>query len=299
MLLIHFKTESMQPLISIQILNWNRAEETQRAIESAMAQSYPNIEIIVVDNGSTDNSVSLTKQNFPHIHVIELDANYGCPGGRNKGIEYCNGEFIFYLDNDGVLHKDAVQKAYDIMKQEDKVVVVTGKVYDFDNPEEIDTTIVPRSEERYESTLFQGGICMHRKSMYETVGYYPSHFMYGGEESYLSCKILNEGLKIIRDESIILWHKRSDLARDTEGEILSKFYNTLYLSINLYPLQYALPFMLYFPIRYSKHAKREKIYRAYKKTFRKRYFSTVSLGFKNRTEPIKAATYRLFVNGYR
>lgn len=288
----------MLPLISIQILNWNRAEETQRAIESAMAQSYSNIEVIVIDNGSTDNSVSLTKQNFPHIKVVELENNYGCPGGRNKGVEHCNGEFIFYLDNDGVLHKEAVQKAYDIMKQEDSIVVVTGQVYDFDSPNEIDTTMMPKSLKRYKRIDFQGGVCMHRKSMYDLVGYYPSHFMYGGEETYLSCKILDAGLKIIKDESIILWHKRSDLARNREREILGGFYNKLYLCVNLYPMQKALLFMLYFPAQYFKHAKREGVYEPFRKSFPKRYFSTISLAIKNRTSPIKNTTYKLLRNGY-
>src|SRR5690606_37509019 len=101
----------MTPLISIQILNWNRAQETQRAIKSALNQTYKNTEIIVVDNGSDDNSVELTKENFPDIKIIQLDKNYGCAGGRNRGIPYCRGEYIFYLDNDGVLHEDAVANA--------------------------------------------------------------------------------------------------------------------------------------------------------------------------------------------
>ena len=52
------------PLISIQILNWNRAEEVIKAIQSAIEQSYSNIEVVVIDNGSTDNSVELIKKNY-------------------------------------------------------------------------------------------------------------------------------------------------------------------------------------------------------------------------------------------
>ena len=78
------KSSEKYPLISIQILNWNRAEETQRAIQSALDQSYPNIEVIVVDNGSTDNSLELTRRNYPKITIVELDKNFGCAGGTEE-----------------------------------------------------------------------------------------------------------------------------------------------------------------------------------------------------------------------
>ena len=77
-----------KPLVSIQILNWNRAEDTQIAIQSALNQTYENIEIIVIDNGSSDDSVSLIRKKFSDIKLIELEKNFGCPGGRNLGIPY-------------------------------------------------------------------------------------------------------------------------------------------------------------------------------------------------------------------
>lgn len=287
----------MTPLISIQILNWNRAEETQRAIDSALQQTYPNIEVVVIDNGSTDNSIELTQINYPNIKLIQLDKNYGCPGGRNRGIEYCSGEFIFYLDNDGVLHKEAVQKAYDIIKEDNSIGVIAGVVYDFDEPTEINVAIVPESNKQYLHTNFQGGICLHRKSIYEQVGMYPDHFMYGGEEWYLTAKLLDNGFKIIKDESIILWHKRSELARNREGEVMNAYYNKLYGAVSLYPWKYALAFSLYFPTQYYKYAKKEGFEKAYRKTFFKRYFETIADARKNRS-PIGSKAYSLLMNGY-
>lgn len=288
----------MLPLISVQILNWNRAEETQRAIRSALAQTYPNIEVIVVDNASSDNSVALTRQNFPNIKLVELDDNYGCPGGRNRGVDFCNGEFIFYLDNDGVLHKEAVQTAYDIIKKEDSIAVVAGMVYDFDTPSEIDTEILPKSEKQYLHRNFQGGICLHRKSIYKQIGKYPDHFMYGGEEWYLTAKILNEGWKIVKDESIILWHKRSELARDRESEILNTYYNKLYGSICLYPWKYAFAFAVYFPAQYYKYTVRDGYGKAYRKTFFNRYFNTLNKALKNRS-PISSKAYQKLMGRHR
>lgn len=288
-------SEHTTPLISIQILNWNRAEDSLRAIESAVNQTYPHTEIIFVDNGSTDNSVVLVKEKYPAVKVVSLDENYGCPDGRNRGIEYCKGEFIFYLDNDGVLHTEAVQKAYDIIKIDKSIAVIAGVVYDFDSVSDIDPNIKPRSEKQYPFSNFQGGICMHRKSIYAEIGNYPAHFFYGGEEWYLTCKILDKGFKIIKDESIILWHKRSDVARNREKELLNSYYNKLYVSICLYPLKYALAFMVYFPFNYLKYAKREGIGKAYRKSFFSRYFQTVRKAFRER-DPIRKETYKKLKN---
>lgn len=280
-----------KPLITIQILNWNRAEETLRAIDSALNQTYENIEVVVIDNGSTDKSVDLIKQYYPKVAIIELDKNYGCPDGRNRGIEHCNGEYIFYLDNDGVLHKDAVTKAFDIIKEDENIAVVAGIVYDFDNPNEINTEIEPRSIKRYEHNDFQGGICMHRKSIYDIVGTYPPHFFYGGEESNLSAKIIDKGFKIIKDESIILWHKRSDVARDRQSEQLNAYYNKLYNYMNLYPNKYAILFGIYFPFQYSRYAKSENMLGRFLKSLFSRYPKTIKHALQER-KPIKMETYK-------
>ncbi len=153
----------MQPLISIQILNWNRAEETQRAIASALDQSYNNIEVILVDNGSTDNSIEITSKNYPEIKIVELDKNYGCPEGRNRGLKYCNGEYIFYLDNDGVLHRDAVLNAYKSISENENVGIIGGVIYDFMYQYEIDTKCLIKNNIKYYYNNFSGGICLHDK----------------------------------------------------------------------------------------------------------------------------------------
>lgn len=285
------------PLISIQILNWNRAEETQRAIQSALDQSYPNTEVILIDNGSSDHSVELTKSNFPEIKIIELDENYGCAGGRNRGIEYCKGEFIFYLDNDGVLNKDAVQIAYDDIKEDENIAVITGSIYDFQSPDEIDTEINPESTKKYRFNNFLGGICMHRKSIYAKIGMYPMHFTYGGEEWYLTCKILDNDLKIIKDESMILWHKRSDKARNRNSELLNAYYNKLYVCLSLYPISYALQFLFYFPVKYFIYSRKDDMGKTFMKSLFNRFPKTVIHAFKNR-DPIRKSTFKQLRDGF-
>ncbi|NNL01972.1 MAG: glycosyltransferase, partial [Eudoraea sp.] len=266
----------------IQILNWNRAQDTQRAIKSALNQTYSNIEIVMVDNGSTDNSIALTKANYPNIKIVALDKNYGCPGGRNLGISHCCGEFIFYLDNDGVLHKEAVQNAYNTVMSEENVGVVTGVIYDFYDESEIDANCNFKSLERYESHVFNGGISMHKKSIYDDVGFYPKHFMYGYEETYLSLKLSDTSHKIIEDCSVVLWHIGSNTARDRSKEILSGYFNKLYTAFSLYPFSKLAPFFFYFLLKYPGYAKKEGIAKQFWLKFRNDFFSTIRMGIEDR-----------------
>lgn len=281
----------MNPLITIQILNWNRAEDTQRAIKSALGQTYPNLEIVLVDNGSTDNSITLTRANFPTVKIVELDNNYGCPGGRNRGVASCKGNYIFYLDNDGVLHKNAVANAYRTMTQEQNVGIVTGIVYDFDQVDEIDAQCSVRNDIRYEFNNFQGGVSMHDKHIYDMVGYYPDHFMYGAEETFLSLKLLETKYKIVKDESVILWHKRSDVARDRTKEIMYGYYNKLYTALTLFPAKNALLFLGYFLVKYPQYAKKEGILKKFLKSLFANLPKTLSKAAKDR-KPISIEAYK-------
>ena len=77
------------PRISIIVLNWNGKDDTIECIQSLFKINYSNFDIIIVDNGSTDNSVEIFKKEFTKkIHIIETKKNLGYAGGNNFGIKY-------------------------------------------------------------------------------------------------------------------------------------------------------------------------------------------------------------------
>lgn len=278
------------PLVSIQILNWNRADETVRAIKSALNQTYNNIEIIIIDNGSTDDSIEKIEINFPNLKLIKLDKNYGCPGGRNRGTDYCNGEYIFFCDNDGVLHSEAVYNAVNIANQDSKISVVTGHVKDFTNEIEIDTNFRIHNYNIYKTTIFQGGICLVKKSVFTNIDKYPEDYMYGAEETYLSLRILDAGKCIVKSTNVILWHKKSEKARDLVSEALNGFGNTLSNAYQLYPLLYFIIYCIYFCTVYP--------YYAYKYKFLYEFLINIPAFYRKilryQRRPVKYKTYKDF-----
>lgn len=76
----------MFPKVSIIILNWNGKEDTIECLESLKNITYPNYEILLVDNGSTDGSVKFFKERYPEIEIIENGENLGFAEGNNVAI---------------------------------------------------------------------------------------------------------------------------------------------------------------------------------------------------------------------
>jgi glycosyltransferase involved in cell wall biosynthesis len=91
----------MKPLVSVVIPNYNYARYVGAAIESVLAQTYQPIEIIVVDNGSTDNSLEVLRAFGKKIQLISQE-NRGQAGARNRGIEASGGEWIAFCDADDI-----------------------------------------------------------------------------------------------------------------------------------------------------------------------------------------------------
>ncbi|MFH0853291.1 MAG: glycosyltransferase family 2 protein [bacterium] len=92
-----------EPLISIVILNYNGLVYLKKTIDSVLKIEYSNYEIIIVDNGSTDDSVDYIKK-FHNIKLIKNKKNLGFSQGKNIGIEHAQGEYILSIDNDILLN---------------------------------------------------------------------------------------------------------------------------------------------------------------------------------------------------
>lgn len=101
---------SSYPLVSTVILNYNGRELLRNCLRSTLRSRYPNLEIIVVDNGSMDGSQELVKREFSNVKLIENNQNLGFGGGNNIGIENASGDLLFLINNDVVLDHLCIQR---------------------------------------------------------------------------------------------------------------------------------------------------------------------------------------------
>jgi len=88
------------PLVSVIVLNYNAGELLVNCIDSLKKSTYTDLEIIVVDNISSDGSQTKCKERFPDIKLIQNNENLGYCGGNNVGIKEANGEFVVILNPD-------------------------------------------------------------------------------------------------------------------------------------------------------------------------------------------------------
>ncbi len=99
-----------EPLISIIVLNYNAGNLLLDCIESIKKSSYENIEILVVDNISSDGSQIRCKEKFSDIKLIQNEENLGYCGGNNVGIKEANGEFIVILNPDTIVEPNWINE---------------------------------------------------------------------------------------------------------------------------------------------------------------------------------------------
>ena len=102
--------------VSVVIPTYNRIDYVGRAITSVLKQSYPVNEIIVVDNGSTDQTLSFIKKNFTRIRVI-TEKKRGVSFARNLGIKKCKYDWIAFLDSDDEWITDKIEKQFVLLKE--------------------------------------------------------------------------------------------------------------------------------------------------------------------------------------
>jgi len=116
------------PLVSIVIPTYNYGNFVSEAVDSALAQTYNNIEVIVVDDGSTDNTKDVLVKYNESIRYIHKE-NAGLPAARNTGIEQAKGEYIAFLDSDDQWLADKVELQMEIFKSNDQVGLVSCAGY--------------------------------------------------------------------------------------------------------------------------------------------------------------------------
>jgi len=118
--------------VSLIVLNWNCKPHLKACLDSVLAQTYSNREIIFVDNASTDGSVEFVEEHYPPVFVIENQANLGYAAGMNIGIRQATGEFIIPLNVDVVLREDFVATAvHKGMRKDSRVGMVGGRVFQY------------------------------------------------------------------------------------------------------------------------------------------------------------------------
>ncbi len=122
------------PLVSIITVNYNGYILTEAFLKSLQKISYPNIEIFVVDNASTEPVAALKKE-FPYIHLIESKENLGFAGGNNLAIQQAKGKYFFLLNNDTELEPGFIEPIVALMESNPRIGLASSKLVYYSMPD--------------------------------------------------------------------------------------------------------------------------------------------------------------------
>ena len=122
-------TQKSDPFVSINILSFNRHDELRVTLTKVYEQDYKNIEVIVVDNASSDGSPEMVEKEFPHVKLLKLDKNIGV-AGWNEGLKAAKGKYVLVLDDDCFIEKNALKKAIEEFNLAKDIACITFNVFD-------------------------------------------------------------------------------------------------------------------------------------------------------------------------
>lgn len=222
-----------EKLVSIIIANWNSKDDLEECLNSLVKIDYKNIEIIVVDNGSTDGSIELVEEYSRKIvlRLIKYRTNLGFAIPNNDGFKKAKGEYILLLNNDTTVEKDFLTKLVSVLEKDEKSGVVqpkiifadsrelqaggsfltnTGFLYHFGfgkNPK------AAKYRKRMEIFSANGACMLIKRSVIEEVGLFdPDYFAYF-EETDFCWRVWLNGYKILFVPSAVIFHKGGKTAK--------------------------------------------------------------------------------------
>jgi len=171
-----------QPLVSVIIPTYNKSQYLREAIKSVLNQTYKNIEVIVVDDGSTDNTKEIV-ESFNDSRIIYIfQENKGPAIARNTGIKKAQGEYIAFLDSDDLWLKEKLEKQVDFMEKNSEIGLLGTGCYEVtDKGKIIGKKIFPIKNKILQKDLikynsFIQSSVMIRKEVFDKVGLYDKSF---------------------------------------------------------------------------------------------------------------------------
>ncbi len=214
-----------QPLVSILIVTWNRRPDLARAIESALNQTWSSIEVVVMDNASTDGTATLVRERFPQVKLVQAPRNLGCPSGRNFGFRQCLGDFIYCLDDDGWLKPDAIEIAVRRAQSEPRIAVVMSRIHETSGDGSVRRLPEEREQPVYQAS-FCGGCSLIRREAIDQVGAFPEDFFRQAEEEDLAIRLLDAGWFCFLEPQSIMFHAPSPVGRNSKTFLFYGLRNT-------------------------------------------------------------------------
>jgi len=216
--------------VNLFVLNWNGRDLTLDCLSSLAKVTYPNLKVYVIDNGSSDNSVTAIRNQFPDYEIIELPENYGFSRGNNAGFELVKqkADYTIFLNNDTIVDANFVEPLINAMESNSTVKQSTPKIFYADNLDYIwfgggkvslwagwIRHLGIRQKDSMQFSFnrnvdYATGCCVCMRTVdFESIGMFDESFLMYGEDVDLSLRFRKQGGQILFVPESKIWHKVS------------------------------------------------------------------------------------------
>jgi len=221
----------MTPSVTAIVLNWNNAPDTIACLASLAQQDYPH-RVLVVDNGSTDDSVARIAGAYPAVEILQTGANLGYAGGNNAGIRKAledGAEYVLVLNNDTVAERSMLSALVAAMESDASVGIASPKILYYDDPERVwcagasidwrtgatrrlgaDQQDDPAQDRGPVDVDFVSGCAMLvRREAIESVGVLDEDYFLYYEETDWCVRLASRGWRMVYEPTARMYHKVS------------------------------------------------------------------------------------------
>jgi glycosyltransferase involved in cell wall biosynthesis len=199
------------PLVSILITSYNRASYIEAAIESALNQTYSNVEIIITDNCSTDGTQVILEKyaKYENVHVYINETNIGQFPNRNKAAMHANGKYLKYLDSDDLLYPHTISVMVETMENNPHCAIgiccESSQIPLEPFPVVLDSE-VSIYRHYFEGLLFPGpGYIIFKKDIFNTLGGFENYGL--ASDNLLTLKIASEYSILLLQRDLYWWRR--------------------------------------------------------------------------------------------
>jgi len=253
------------PKVSIIILNWNGGKCLKECLNSVLRTKYPNFEVIVVDNASSDGSQEIVKRDYPQVTLIENKENLGFCIGNNIGIEKAKGDIMVLLNNDTIVDENWVKEI--VKKAKDPNVGIIGCRIYYPNSRVIQSfgfrmkflgywENIGAGQEDYgqfngieEVDYVTGAALAIKREVIEKIGKLDPNFYAYGEDIDICLRAKKVGYKVVTSNAIVYHYGSASWKHFPIKKAYLNSINILYLIMKHFPPKMLLKYVLEYPIR--------------------------------------------------
>jgi glycosyltransferase involved in cell wall biosynthesis len=214
------------PVFSIIIPSFNRANIIHRPLNAVLSQSFKDYEVIIVDDGSSDNTQSVIDSNFSQKNIKYLfQHNQGVSAARNYGAIHANGRYLIFLDTDDLVEENWLKEFYDSLILENSLMAYCSlKKIKIDGSEEYIDARVPYKKSKAEGFVIPGSWVI-QKSLFFDIGMYDVNLKFG-ENTELKIRIdaLNIPISVIDHYNFVYFESKDGGSKNNQNKLDSITY---------------------------------------------------------------------------